>query len=178
MGRSRRWGCLKPRSHIACNQSATSLLPKLRVVQGGCRVIAMRPVTGRGPVAEDCRDDLVARRFWLLQIKPLCVQIDRRKVFGGRRQVANWSLTGCQLIADQLERLQTIRTQFLVADWSPTSRRSVADRSPKSCRLSEIKNKRARYSRQPVAHRSPIGCWSLPNWLPTGRQPLSDYTTV
>ena len=132
--------------------------------QGGCRVVARRSATGCRPVAEGCRDDLVARRFWLLQVKPLCDQIDRRKVFVGRRQVTDRSPTGWRLIADQLQRLQTIPTQFLVADWSPTSRRSVADRSPKSCRVSAIKNKRSRYSRQPVADRSPIGCRSLPNW--------------
>ena len=75
---------------------------------------------------------MVPRRFWLLQVKPLCDQIDRRKVFCGRRQVADRSPTDWPLIAGQLQRLQTIPTQFLVADWSPTSRRSVADRSPKS----------------------------------------------
>ena len=146
---------LKPRSRIACNRSATSLRRKFRVVagrlQGGCKF------------AEGCRDDLVARRFWLLQVKPLCDQIDRRKVFGGRRQVADWSPIGWRLIADQLQWLQTIPTQFLVAHWSPTSRRSVADRSPKSCRLSAIKTKRSRYIRHPVDDRSPIGCRSLPN---------------
>ena len=81
--------------------------------------------------------------------------------------VADRLPTGWRLIADQLQRLQTIPTQFLVADWSPTSRRSVADRSSKCCRLSAIINKRSRYSRQPVADRSPIGCQSLPNWSPT-----------
>ena len=147
-------------------------------ISGGRREVAGWLQGGRRPVAEGCRDDLVARRFWLLQVKPLCDQIDRRKVFGGRRQVADWSPTGWGLIADQLQRLQTRSTQFLVADWSPTSRRSVADRSPKSCRLSAIKNKRSRYSLQPVADRSPIDSRSLPNWSPTGRQLLSDYTTV
>ena len=79
-------------------------------------MVARRSATGLRPVAEGCRDDLVARRFWLLQVKPLCDQIDRRKVFGGRRQVADRSPTGWRLIADQLQRLQTIPTQFLVTD--------------------------------------------------------------
>ena len=100
-------------------------------------------------------------------MKPLCDQIDRRKVFDGRLQVADRSPTGRRLIADQLQRLQTIQTQFLVVDWLLNSRRSVADRSPKSCIVSAIKNKCSRYSRQPVADRSPIGCRSLPNWSPT-----------
>ena len=60
--------------------------------------------------------------------------------------VADRSPNGWRPIADQLQRLQTIPTQFLVADWSPTSRRSVADRSPKSCRLYAVINKRLRYS--------------------------------
>ena len=138
--------------------------------QRGCRVVARRSLTGRRPDAEGCRDNLVARRFWLLQVKPLCDQIDHRKVFDGHRQVGDWSRTSCSGCRQS--------RQFLVADWSPTSRRSVADRSPKSCRVSAIKNKRSRYSRQPVTNRSPIGCQSLPNWSPTGRQLLSDYTTL
>ena len=168
---------LKSRSHIACNRSATSFRPKFRVVagrlQGGCKEVG-----DWSPVTEGCRDDLVARRFWLLQVKPLCDQIDRRKVFAGRRQVADRSPTGWRLIADQLQRLQTIPTQFLVAVWSPTSRRSFADRSPKSFGVSAIKNKRSRYSRQSVADRSPIGCRSLPNWSPTDCRLIADGSTT
>ena len=101
-----------------------------------------------------------------------------RKVFGGRRQVADWSPTGWWLIDDQLQRLQTIPTQFLVADWSPTSRRLVADWSPKSCRLSAIKNKRSKYRCQPVADRLPIGCRSLPNWSPTDRRRVGNRCPI
>ena len=79
-------------------------------------MVARRSATGRRPAAEGCRDDLVARRFWFLQVKPLCDQIDRNKVFGGRRQVTDSSPTGWRLIADQLQQLQTIPTQFLVPD--------------------------------------------------------------
>ena len=46
-----------------------------------------------------------------------------RKVFGGRKEVGDWS-----------QWLQTIATPFLVADWSPIIRRSVADWSPNSRR--------------------------------------------
>ena len=152
---------VKPQSHIACNRSATSLRPKFQVVAGRfhgiCKEVGDWSPTG-------CKDDLVARRFWLLQVKPLCDEIDRRKVLCGRRQVADRSPTGCRLIADQLQRLQTIPAEFLVADWSPTSRRSVADRSPKSCRLSAIKNKRSKYSHQPVADRSPIAPQLIADW--------------
>ena len=158
---------LKPRSHIACNRSATSLRPTFRVVagrlQGGCKEVGDRSPTG----CRRLQGRFGRKEVLVLQVKPLCDQIDRRKVFGRRRQVADRSPTGWRLIADQLQRLQTIPTQFLVADWSPTNRRSVADRSPKSCRLSAIEKKRSRYSHQPVADRSPIGCRSLPNWSPT-----------
>ena len=94
--------------------------------------------------------------------------------------IADRSPTGWQLIADQLQQLHTILTQFLVADWSPTNRRPVADRSPKSCRVSAIKSKRSSYSRQPVADRSPIGCRSLPNWSPIDCRLMADgsITTV
>ena len=154
---------LKPRSHIACNRSATSLRPKFRVVagrlQGGCKDVGVWSPTGRRRL----QGRFGRKEALLLQVKPLCDQIDPRTVFGGRRQVADWSPTGWRLIAYQLQRLQTIPTQFLVADWSPTSHRSVADRFRKSCRLSAIKNKRSRYSRQPVADQSPIGCRSPHN---------------
>ena len=97
------WGisceiALKPRSHIARNRSGTSLRSKFRVVagrlQGGCNEVGDWSPTS-------CRDDLVARRFWLLQVKPLCDQINRRKFL---------------VVAD---RLPTSRR--LVGDWSPTS---------------------------------------------------------
>ena len=158
---------LKPRSHIACNRSATSLRPNFEWSQGGCRAVARRSATSHRPVGDGCRDDLVARRFWLLQVKPLCDQIDRRKVLGGSRQVAersnDWLATDRRPVAAVADNPNTV----LVANWSPTYRRSVADRSPKSCRLSAIIKKRSRYCRQPVADRSPIGCQSLPNWSPT-----------
>ena len=160
------WSCILSRGHTWL---ATGRRPpcdqNFGWSQGGCRAVAKMSAIGRRPVADGCRDDLVARRFWLLQVKPLCDQIERRKVFGGRRQVANRSPTGWRLIAEQLQRLQTIPTQFLVADWSPTSRRSVADRSPKSCTLSVIKNKRSRYSRQPVADRSPTSRRPVPHLI-------------
>ena len=168
---------LKPRSHIACNRSATSLRPKFRVVagrlQGGCKEVGGRPV------AEGCRDDLVARRFWLLQVKNLCDQIDRRKAFGGRRQVADWSPTGRWLIADRLQRLQTIPTQFLVADGSPTSRRPISKKLQTFCYQKQTLKVQSPTSRRPIANRFPIAPQLIANWLPTDRrQPLSDYTTV
>ena len=145
---------LKPWSHIACDRSVTSLRP-----QGGCRAVARNL-------------QKVAGTLWLQGgfgccKWNLCDQIDRRKVFGGRRQVADWSLIEWLLIADQLQRLQTIPTPFSVADWSPTSHRSVA-----------IINKRSRYSRQPVAVRSPIRCRSLPNWSPTARRRVGTHCPI
>ena len=92
--------------------------------------------------------------------------------------VADRLPTGWRLTADQLQRLQTIPTQFLVADWSPTCRRSVADRSPKSCRLSAIKNKRSRYSRRPVANRLPIAPQLIAEWLPTDRRRVGSHCPI
>ena len=161
----------KPRSHVACNRSATSLRPKFRVVagrlQGGCKEVADWLQTVAGTIWSQggfgcCKWNLSATKSI----------VERFLV------VADRSPTGWRLIADQSQRLQTIPTQFLVADWSPTSRRSVADRSPKSCRLSAIINKRSRYSRQPVVDRSPIGCQSLPNWLPTDRRRVSNHCPI
>ena len=147
-------------------------------ISGGRRQVAGWLQGGRRPVADGCRDDLVTRRFWLLRVKPLCDQIDRRKVFGGRRQVAYKSPTGGRLIADQLQQLQTIPTQFLVTDWSPTSRRSVADRSPKSCRISAFKNKRSRYSRRPIPNRLPIAPHLIADWLPTDRRRVDNRCPI
>ena len=150
--------------------------------QGGCRVVARRSATGRRPVADGCRDDLVVRRFWLLQVKPLCDQIDRRKVFGGRRQVADRSPSGWQLIADQLQRLQTIPTQFSVADWSPTCRRSVADRSPKRlqtfCNQKQTLKIQSPTSRRPIANRLPIAPQLIAEWLPTDRRRVGNHCPI
>ena len=137
---------LKPRSHIACNRSATSLRPKLRVVAGRLQEVAGTILSQGG--------------------------------FG----CCKWNLSATKSIVEMFllvaDWLQTIPTQFLVADWSPTSRRSVADRSPKSCKVSAIKNKRSRHSRQPVADRSPIGWRSLPNWSPTDCRLIADGSTT
>ena len=109
---------------------------------------------------------------------------------GGRRPVADRLQKVAGTIRSQggfgcckwnLSATKSIIERFLVvADWLATdrrpvadnpdtvfSRRLIADRSPESGRLSAIKNKRPRYSRQPVADRSPIGCRSLPNWSAT-----------
>ena len=165
----------KPRSHIACNRSATSLRPKFRVfagrLQGGCKEVGDWSPTG-------CRDNLVARRFWLLQVKPLCDQIHRRTVFGGRRQVANLSPTGWRLIAYQLQRLQTIRTQFLFADWSPTNLQKVADFLQSKTNAQDTVANQSPTDRQSVADHFPTDRRLIADWSPTGRQPLSDYTTV
>ena len=71
--------------------------------QGGPRLVDDRLQR----LQEGRKDDLVAMRFRLLQVKPLCDQIDRRKMFGGRKDVGDWSATDL----------------WLVGDWSPTSRR-------------------------------------------------------
>ena len=127
----------KYQSHIAFNRSATSLQPKFRVVtgrlQGGCKEASDQSQEVAGTIWSQggfgcCKSNLsvtksIVERFLM---------------------VADRSPTGWRLIVDQLQRLQTIPTQFSVADWSSTSRRSVADRSPKSCRISGIKNKRSR----------------------------------
>ena len=151
-------------SHIACNRSATSLRPKFRVVagrlQGGCEEVADWSSTG-------CRDDLVARRFWLLQVKPLWDQIDRRTFFGGRRQVANLSPTGWRLIVYQLQRLQTIPTQFLFADWSPTSHRPISKKLQTFCN-----------QKQTLKIQSPTSRRSLPNWSTTDRQQVGNHCPI
>ena len=125
---------LKPRSHIACNRSATSLRPKFREVAG-------RLQGGRRPVVEGCRDNLVARRFWLLQMKPLSATISIVERF--------------LMVADSLAT--DSRPVAVVEDNPDTvfSRRSVAYRSPKGCRFSAIINKRSRYSRRPITNPLP-----------------------
>ena len=110
---------------------------------------------------------------------------------GGRRPVAEVAGTirsqgGFGCCKWNLSATKSIVERFLVvADGLPTDRRpvaavvdnpdtvfshrSVADRSPKSCRLSAIINKRSRYSRRPIA-----------NWLPIAPQLIADgsATTV
>ena len=149
-------------------------------ISSGRREVAVRLQGGRRRVAD--RLQTVAGTIWSQGGFGCCKwNLSATKSIVERfLVVADRSPTGWRLIADQLQRLQTIPTQFLVADWSSTSRRSVADRSPKSYRLCAIINKRSRYSRQPVADRSPIGCQSLPNWSPTDCRLIADgsATTV
>ena len=165
---------LEPRSHIACNRSATSLRPKYRGSQGGCRLVAR----SRRPLAEGCRDDLVARRFWLMQVKPLCDQIDRRKVFGGRRQVADRSPTGWRLIADQLQRLQTIPTQLLVADLSPIGCQPISKKLQGFCNQKQTLKIQSPTSRRPIANRLPNAPQLIADWLPTDRRRVDNHCPI
>ena len=96
-------------------------------ILGGCRVVARRSATGRRPVAEGCRDDLVARRFWLLQVKPLCDQIDRRKVFGGRQQVGDRLATDRRPVAAVADNPDTVFSRRPIADRLLTDLQKVAD---------------------------------------------------
>ena len=114
------------------------------------------------------------------------------KISGGRWEVAGWLQGGRRLVADRLQKVAgTIKSQGgfgcckwnlsatkSIADRLPTGRRLVADRPPKSCRVSAIKNKRSKYSRQPVADRSPIGCRSLPNWSPTDCRRIDNHCPI
>ena len=149
-------------------------------ISSGRREVAGRLQGGRQPVANQLQT--VAGTIWSQGGFGCCSwNLSATKSIVERfLVVADRSPTGCRLIADQLQWLQTIPTQFLVADWSLTSRRLVTDQTPKSCRLSAIINKRSRYSRQPVTDRSPIGCQSLPHWSPTDGQLIADgsATTV
>ena len=142
--------------------------------QGGCRAVAMRSATNRRPVADGCRDDLLTRRFWLLQVKPLCYKIDRKKVL----VVADRSPTGWRLIAEQLQRLQTIPTQFLVADQSPIGCRPISKTLHTFCSQKQTLKIQSPTSRRPIAKRLPIPPQLIADWSPTGRPPLSDYTTT
>ena len=70
------------------------------------------------------KDDLVGMRFCLLQVKPLCDQINRRKVFDGRKEVGDWLANGLRPAAVVAENPRAV-----------FSRRLVVDRSPIGCRL-------------------------------------------
>ena len=93
--------------------------------QGGRWLVADRLQMSQ----ESRKDDLVTMRFRLLQMKPLCDQIDGIKVFNGCMEVGDWSVIGWQLVSDKLRWLQTILAQLSVADWSPTCCRLVCKQS-------------------------------------------------
>ena len=152
---------LKPRSHIACNRSATSLRPNFGWSQGGCRVVARRSATGHRPVAGT---------------------ILSQGGFG----CCKWNLSATKSIVEMFllvaDWLQTIPTQFLVADWSPTSRRSVADRSSKSCKVFAIKKQTLKTqsptSRRPIANQLPIAPQLIADWLPTDRRRVDNHCPI
>ena len=126
-------------------------------------MVARRSATGRRPVADGCRDDLVARRFWLLQVKPLCDQIDRRKVFGGRRLVADWLVTHRRLVAAVADNPDTDFSRRLIADRLPTDLQIVAD---------FLKSKTN--AQDTVANQSPTDRQSVPDRSPTDRRLIAD----
>ena len=120
---------------------------------------SLRPIyrTVAWTVQEGRKDNLVAKRFCLLQVKPLCDQIDRREVFGGRKEVRNWSATGCRQSQHGFQ--------------SPTDRRSVVDWSPNSlrpfCYCKHAFKKQSATDRQSVA-----------DWSPADRGPVGNCSPV
>ena len=88
-------------------------------LQGSRRLVADRLQKVAGTI-------LVARRFWLLQVKPLCDQIDHIKVFGGRRQVADWSPTDRRPVAAVADNPDTVFSRRLIADQSPIGCRPIS----------------------------------------------------
>ena len=143
--------------------------------RGGCRVVARRSATGRRPVAEGCRDDLVARRFWLLQVKPLCDQIDRRKVFGGRRQVADWLATDRRPVADNSD---TVFSRWLIADQSPIGCRPIFTKLQSFCNQKQTLKIQSPTSRRPIANRLPIAPQLIADWLPKDRRRVDNYCPI
>ena len=166
-------GILMPRSHIACNRSATSLRPKFRVVagglQGGCKVIGdwtptdCRRLQGRF----GCKEVLVATSETSATksiVERYLVVADRLPT--GRRLFGDWSPASCS-------GCRQPRHSF----WSPSSRRSVAEWSPKSCRLPAIK-KRSKYSRRPIANRLPIAPQLIADRLSTDRRRVGNHCPI
>ena len=167
---------LKPRSHITGRR-----LPydqNLGWSQGGCRVVARRSATGRRPVVNGCRDDLVARRFWLLQVKPLCDQIDRRKVFGGRRQVADWLATDRRPVAAVADNPDTVFSRRLIADQSPIGCRPISKKLQTFCNQKQTLKIQSPTSRRPIANRLPIAPQLIADWLPTDRRRVGNHCPI
>ena len=136
-------------------------------------MFARRSATGRRPVAEGCRDDLVARRFRLLQVKPLCDQIDCRKVFGGRRQVADRSPTGWRLIV--ADNPDTVFNRRLIADQPPIGCRPISKKLQTFCN-----QKRTLKIQSPIQIQSPTNRQWADDRSPTDRRLIADgsATTV
>ena len=122
-------------------------------------MVARRSATGRRPVAGTIW-------FWLLQVKPFCDQIDRRKVL----VVADRLLTSRRLIVDQLQRLQTVPTHFLVTDWSPIGCRPISKMLQTVCNKKKKKKTpkiQSPTSRRPIANRLPIAPRLIADWSAT-----------
>ena len=134
-------------------------------ISGGCREVAGWLQGIRRLVADWLQK--VAGRFWLLQVKPLCDQIDRRKVLGGRRPVA--------AVANNPD---TVFSRRLIADQSPIGCRPISKKLQSFCNQEQTLKIQSPTDRQLVADRSPTDHRLTADWSPTGRQPLSDYTTL
>ena len=89
-----------------------------------------------------------------------------------------WSPTGCRQVADWLQWLQTIPTQYLVADQSPIGCRPISKKSQTFCNQKQTLKIQPPTSCRPIANRLPIAPQLIADWSRMCRQPLSDYTTL
>ena len=135
-------------------------------LRGGRRLVGDRLQKVAGTI-------LSQRVFWLLQVKPLCDQIDRRKGF-------LWSPTGCQLVVGWLATDR--RPVTAVADNPDTvsSRRRITDQSPIGCRPIYKKLQTFCNHKQTLKIQSPTSRRLIANRLPIAPQLIADgsATTV
>ena len=156
---------IKPRSHIACNWSATSLRPKFRVVtgrlQGGCKEVG---------VAEGCRDDLVARRFWLLQVT--------KSILERFLVVADWLATDRRPVAVVADNPDTVFSRRLIADQSPIGYRPISKKLQNFCNQKQTLKIQSPTSRRPIANQLAIAPQLIADWLPTDCRRVDNHCPI
>ena len=154
---------IKPRSHIACKRSATSLSQILGWSQGGCRAVARRSTTA-------CRrlQGRFGRKEVLFAASENYLRPNRS--YNGFW----WSPTGRPLVGDWSPTSCSGCRQSRHIFYSTTDRRPVAERLPTDLQkvakfIHSITN-----AQDTVADRSPIDCRSIPNWSPTDCRLIPD----
>ena len=158
---------LKPRSHIACNRSVTSLRPKFWVVtgrlQGGCTEVGDWSATG-------CRrlQGRFGRKEVLVAASKTSLGPNRSyKVFGGRQQVADWLATDRRPISVVVDNPKTVFSRRLIADQLPTDLKNVADFLQSKTNAQDT-----------VANQSPTDHQSVADRSPTDRRLIADWSAT
>ena len=150
---------LRPRSHIACNRSATSLRPKF---SSGRREVAGRLQGDRRLVGD--RLQAVAGTIW------------SQGAFG----CCKWNLpaTNRRPVAAVADNPDTVFSCRLIADQSPIGCRPIFKMLQTFCNHKQTLKIQSPTSCRPIADRLPIAPQLIADWLPTDHRRVGNHCPI